>query len=133
MVPERFCVGPSMAVDWGDDAPAISRASVRDNLLYARPEASVAELEAAIRLNTVSEPYIQAALRPLFAGRTALVIAHRLSTVLATDLILVFDRGRLVEQGTHAELARRGGLYADLYEGQFLLDRHEAALQTSGR
>ena len=67
-MPERFCVGPSMAVDWGDDAPAISRASVRDNLLYARPEASVAELEAAIRPDAVSERYIQAALRPSLPG-----------------------------------------------------------------
>ena len=133
MVPERFCVGPSMAVDWGDDAPAISRASVRDKLLYARPEASVAELEAAIRRDTVSEQYIQAALRSLFAGWAALVIAHRLSTVRAADVILVFDRGRLVERGTHVELARRGGLYADLHEGQFLLDGREAALETVGR
>ncbi len=52
-------------------------------------------------------------------GRTSLVIAHRLSTILAADVILVLDEGCLVEQGTHAELLARGGLYAGLYETQF--------------
>ncbi len=65
---------------------------------------------------------IQAALRPLFAGRTSLVIAHRLSTILAADRILVFDEGRLVEQGRHAKLVERDGVYAALYERQFLTD-----------
>lgn len=81
--------------------------------------------EATSNLDTVSEQYIQAALRPLFAGRTAFVIAHRLSTVLAADVILVFDKGRLVERGTHAELVRLGGVYAELYERQFLPERRE--------
>jgi ATP-binding cassette subfamily B protein len=58
-------------------------------------------------------------LGPLFQGRTNLVIAHRLSTILAADQILVLDEGRLVEEGTHAELLARGGLYAHLYETQF--------------
>jgi ATP-binding cassette subfamily B protein len=52
-------------------------------------------------------------------GRTSLVIAHRLSTVLAADLILVLDGGRIVERGSHAELIALGGLYAGLYETQF--------------
>jgi ATP-binding cassette subfamily B protein len=76
--------------------------------------------EATSNLDTISEQLIQAALRPLFAGRTAFVIAHRLSTVLAADVILVFDGGRLVERGTHRELIQQGGLYADLYNRQFL-------------
>jgi ATP-binding cassette, subfamily B, bacterial len=76
--------------------------------------------EATSHLDTVSEQLVQAALRPLFAGRTSFVIAHRLSTVLAADVILVFDRGKLVELGTHRDLVKRGGLYADLYERQFL-------------
>jgi ATP-binding cassette, subfamily B, bacterial len=78
--------------------------------------------EATSHLDTVSEQFIQAALRPLFAGRTSFVIAHQLSTVLAADLILVFERGRLVERGRHLELVRRGGLYADLYQRQFMMD-----------
>ena len=75
--------------------------------------------EATSNLDTVSEQLIQAALKPLLAGRTSVVIAHRLSTILAADLILVLDRGRLVEQGTHAHLLDQGGLYATLYEHQF--------------
>ena len=84
--------------------------------------------EATSNLDTVSEQLIQAALQPLFVGRTSIVIAHRLSTILAADLILVLDRGRLVEQGTHPKLLDRGGLYAGLYEHQFRPDRaHPAA------
>ncbi len=52
-------------------------------------------------------------------GRTSIVIAYRLSTILAADLILVMDRGQLVEQGTHAELLAKDGLYAQLYRTQF--------------
>ena len=78
--------------------------------------------EATSHLDSQSEALIQAALQPLLRGRTGLVIAHRLSTILAADLILVMDEGRLVEQGTHAELLATGGLYATLYETQF---RHE--------
>ena len=75
--------------------------------------------EATSHLDSVSEHHIQAALRPLLHGRTALVIAHRLSTVLAADNILVFDHGRLAAAGTHAGLLAQGGLYADLYHRQF--------------
>lgn len=75
--------------------------------------------EATSHLDSLSEHHIQAALRPLLHGRTALVIAHRLSTVLAADKILVFDQGRVVADGTHAELLARCGLYADLYHRQF--------------
>ncbi|MGH2593599.1 MAG: ABC transporter ATP-binding protein [Anaerolineae bacterium] len=152
--------------------------TIRANLLYAKPEATQAELEAACRvaniydfivslpegfdtivgergyrlsggekqrvaiarvilkdprilildeatssLDSQSEALIQDALKPLFKGRTSLVIAHRLSTILAADVILVVDDGRLVEQGTHAELLARSGLYAKLYNTQFR--RHE--------
>jgi len=83
--------------------------------------------EATSNLDTVSEQMIQAALRPLFAGRTSFVIAHRLSTVLAADRILVLDRGRLVDSGAHEELLERGGLYKTLYERQFRAGAHPKA------
>jgi ATP-binding cassette subfamily B protein len=75
--------------------------------------------EATSSLDSQSEALIQQALERIMRGRTSLVIAHRLSTILAADLILVLDAGRLVEQGTHAELLAKGGLYASLYETQF--------------
>jgi ABC-type multidrug transport system fused ATPase/permease subunit len=84
--------------------------------------------EATSHLDTASERYVQAALARLFTGRTAFVIAHRLSTVLAADLIVVLDRGRVVEQGTHPELLAQGGLYASLYELQFRGGRPDIAL-----
>lgn len=75
--------------------------------------------EATSHLDTRSEALIQEALERLMEGRTSLVIAHRLSTVQAADRILVLDRGRLVESGTHTELLARGGLYATLHATQF--------------
>jgi ATP-binding cassette subfamily B protein len=75
--------------------------------------------EATAHLDSESEAAVQRALEETLAGRTAIVIAHRLSTVRAADLIAVIDDGRVVEQGDHAELIARGGLYATLYQTQF--------------
>jgi ATP-binding cassette subfamily B protein len=157
-------------------------ASVRENLLYARPEATEDELIAATRaaamherimelpegydtvvgergyklsggekqriaiarvllkdprilildeatsaLDTVSERLIQAAFERLMEGRTTIAIAHRLSTILRADRILVYERGRIVERGTHAELLAHGGLYARLYREQFLTESRDGA------
>ena len=91
---------------------SIARAILRDApiLLLDEPTSALdAESEAAIR----------GALDRLSHGRTTLVIAHRLATILGSDLIVVMDRGRIVEQGTHAELIAQGGIYAGLYALQF--------------
>jgi ATP-binding cassette subfamily B protein len=150
-------------------------ASVRENLRYAKPDATQAELEEAARaaaihdrilelpqgydtlvgergyklsggekqrvalarvllkdprilildeatssLDTVSERLIQKALERVLSGRTTVAIAHRLSTILRANLILVYERGHIVERGTHRELLEREGLYAKLYQEQFL-------------
>jgi ATP-binding cassette, subfamily B, bacterial len=75
--------------------------------------------EATSHLDSLSEALIQQALQRVMQGRTSLVIAHRLATILAADKILVMNEGRLVEIGRHEELLSRGGLYARLYETQF--------------
>ena len=91
---------------------ALARVVLRDPKLLILDEATSS-------LDSRSEALIQEALEPLLAGRTSLVIAHRLSTILRADLILVMDKGRIVERGTHAELLAHGGLYAKLYDEQF--------------
>jgi ATP-binding cassette subfamily B protein len=75
--------------------------------------------EATAHLDSESEQAVQRALDGALEGRTAIVIAHRLSTVRAADMIAVVEDGRIVEQGRHAELLARGGLYADLHRTQF--------------
>ena len=155
--------------------PHLFHDTVRENLRYARPSASDAEIEAACRaaqihhvitalpdgygtlvgergyrlsggekqrvaiarvllkdpaiivldeatahLDSESEAAVQEALATALQGRTSLVIAHRLSTIVGADKILVIDRGRIVQRGTHEELVRAGGLYADLARTQFV-------------
>jgi len=161
-------------------------ASIRDNLLYAKPDATDAELEVAARaaaihdritelpdgyatmvgergyklsggekqriaiarvllkdprilvldeatsaLDTVSERLIQAALEQLMEGRTTIAIAHRLSTILRADQILVYERGRIVERGTHDQLLAQAGLYARLYQEQFVLPAESPTTATA--
>ena len=102
---------------------AIARAILKD------PAVLILD-EATSNLDTESERLIEDALARLLVGRTTLIIAHRLSTVRRADRLVVVDRGRIVEEGTHAELLARGGLYARLYQRQF---RDDAVSQAVGR
>lgn len=79
--------------------------------------------EATSSIDTYTEMKIQKAFASLTAGRTSFVIAHRLSTVRSADIILVMDRGRIVESGRHEELLKRNGFYAELYNSQFTAGR----------
>ena len=87
-------------------------------LLLKAPDVVVLD-EATAHLDYESELAVQRALKTALAGRTSLVIAHRLSTVRDADQILVLDAGRIVQRGRHEELLAAGGLYADLYRTQF--------------
>ncbi len=91
---------------------AIARAVLKDPAVLVLDEATSS-------LDTESEQLIEDALEKLLIGRTTLIIAHRLSTVRRADRLLVIDRGCIVEEGTHAELVARGGIYSRLYLRQF--------------
>jgi ATP-binding cassette subfamily B protein len=82
--------------------------------LLANPRILILD-EATANIDTFTEMLVQQGLRTLLHGRTALVIAHRLSTIKGADNIIVLQAGRIVEQGTHAELLQRKGAYATLY------------------
>jgi len=106
----------------GHNAAALSGGQ-RQRLAIARAlykDAPVLILdEATSALDSASERLVQEALQRLMKGRTTLIIAHRLSTIEHADKVVVLDQGRVAEQGSHAELIARGGLYAHLHALQF--------------
>ncbi|MFE2238913.1 ABC transporter ATP-binding protein [Streptomyces virginiae] len=100
-------------------------------LLLARQRVVVLD-EATAHLDSTSEAAVQEALGEALAGRTAVVIAHRLSTVQAADQILVVEDGRIVERGTHTELLEAGGRYEELYRTQFAAADTPAGRESDG-
>ena len=86
--------------------------------------------EATSALDTESERQVQTALKRLMTGRTTLVIAHRLSTVVDADIIYVIEGGQVRESGSHRELLAKGGLYAGLYATQLSDDTRVETLPT---
>lgn len=99
---------------------AIARALLKDAPILILDEATSA-------LDTASERHVQAALHNLTENRSTLIIAHRLSTIENADCILVVNQGRIVETGTHAELIKQDGEYADLYNNQIVLQQEGAS------
>lgn len=82
--------------------------------------------EATSNIDTMTEMRIQKAFRKIMRGRTSFIVAHRLSTILDADLILVMNKGSVIEQGTHAELMEKRGFYFDLYNSQFARSESKA-------
>jgi ATP-binding cassette subfamily B protein len=105
---------------------AIARAALSDPRILILDEATSS-------VDTRTERLIQRALERLLEGRTSFVIAHRLSTIRSADLVLVLDRGQIVERGKHDELLSRKGFYYELYMSQFRRDENAEAPGTNGR
>ena len=101
---------------------ALARAIIADPQIFVMDEATSS-------VDTLAERAIQAAIDRILKNRISFVIAHRLSTIKSASRILVIDGGRIIEDGNHHELIRRGGHYRDLYTNQFTHDREAAVLE----
>ena len=99
-------------MELSDNLLAIARAAVAD------PPVLILD-EATSSIDTLTEIRVQKAFAKIMQGRTSFVVAHRLSTIKESDVILVMRDGNIIEQGTHDELLAKGGFYKNLYESQF--------------
>ena len=115
--------GVMLSGRWGTPRLAIARALLKDPPILILDEATSA-------LDSKAEREVQKALDNLIQGRTTIVIAHRLSTIRNADRILVLEEGRIVEEGRHADLLARGGVYAKLYFLQFRPAKRKALRKT---
>ena len=115
-LPEGYATG--IGEDGGSISAGLKQLLCITREMLAKPPMLILD-EATSSIDTKSEIRVQRAFEKLMQGKTSFVVAHRLSTIMGSDLILVMRDGNIVEKGTHDELIAKGGFYSELYNSQF--------------